>query len=150
MPNKKGGKKYKKHKSKTLTSRQLILKETDDEEYGQVIKVKGNGRFDVMCCDGLTRIGILRGKLRKRQWIHNMDMVLVSLWEFEDDKCSIIHSYEVSEINKLKELKQIPSNFKIKNDEEFDDSKGTFNDYPQTSSSSDTESDDDDIDIDEL
>ena len=42
MPNKKGGKKYKKGKSFQSTNRNLILKE-EGEELGQVISVKGFG-----------------------------------------------------------------------------------------------------------
>ena len=151
MPNKKGGKKYKKKKAQGQSTRQLILKEEDGEEYGQIIKVKGSGRFDVMCCDGTTRIGIIRGNLRKRLWINNLDMVLVSLWEFEDEKCSIIHKYDENDIYKLKEMKQLPKNFQMKQEEGFDVEEETYNtSMPLSSSESDSESSDEDINLDEI
>ena len=69
MPNKKGGKKYKKNKKDTTTIKVLIKRTTDTELYGRVTKICGNGRFTILCTDGIERLGIIRGKLRKRMWI---------------------------------------------------------------------------------
>lgn len=156
MPNKKGGKKYKKGKSFQSTNRNLVLKENDSEELGQIIAVKGSGRFDVECCDGVTRLGIVRGALRKRLWINLHDMVLTSLWEFEDKKCSIIHKYDENEISKLRKLNQIPKNYRLKSEDQYetfhedivDSDDEVKREIPDSESESDSELDD--IDLDEI
>ena len=86
---------------------------------GQVTKIKGNGRFDVRCIDGVIRSGILRGTMRKRVWINQFDLLLVEPWEFEtkNDKCSILHKYDIQEYEKLKKLGHIPNEFKLEGDE---------------------------------
>tara|TARA_B100001287_G_scaffold268887_1_gene265690 strand:+ start:435 stop:974 length:540 start_codon:yes stop_codon:yes gene_type:complete len=119
MPkNKIGGKKHKGKKNDVKTVKNLEIPESN-ETIGQVIKVKGNGRFDIRCIDGVERSGILRGTMRKRVWVNRLDLLLVEPWAFEtdNDKCSILHKYEDDEFEKLKNLGHIPNEFKLENDE---------------------------------
>ena len=45
-----------------------------------------------MCFDtDDIRIGLVRGTLRKRVWINIGDIILVSLRQFDKNKCDIIH-----------------------------------------------------------
>ena len=104
MPkNKIGGKKHKGKKNDVKVVKNLEIPESN-ETIGQVIKVKGNGRFDIRCIDGVERSGILRGTMRKRVWVNRLDLLLVEPWVFEtdNDKCSILHKYEDDEFEKLK------------------------------------------------
>ena len=115
MPkNKIGGKKHRGKKNDVKVAKTLICPEKT-ELIGQVTQVKGNGRFDVRCIDGITRSGILRGTMRKRVWISRLDLLLVEPWEFEtkNDKCSILHKYDNEEYEKLKKLGHIPKEFKL-------------------------------------
>ena len=156
--NKKGGKKYKKQKKQYESSKDLILKENDLEEYAQVINIKGSGRFDLKCVDGKNRIGIIRGKLRKKKWINNLSLVLINKWEFQDEKCSIIHIYENNDIDKLYDLKEIPSTFILQKDNEIlcdDDDYQNFNlDIPSETSEEEMDdkilNDNEEIDIDDI
>ena len=64
MPNFKGGKGFKKKKkqSSTFREKELILKDVkEDQEYGQIKKVNGSGRYQVFCFDGQERLGISAG-----------------------------------------------------------------------------------------
>ena len=36
--------------------------------------------------DGVTRLGHIRGKMRKKVWVSAGDIVLVGLREYQDDK----------------------------------------------------------------
>ena len=119
MPNKKGGKKYKKNKKDNYQSKEIVIKQTDTEKYGQITSIKGSGRFDVRCTDGKDRMGIIRGKLRKNSWVSNLDLVLVDIWEFQDDKCSIIYIYNKNDITTLHNMKQIPTSFNLQEDESY-------------------------------
>ena len=119
MPkNKIGGKKHKGKKNDVKVVKNLEVPEST-ETIGQVTRVKGNGRFDIRCIDGVERSGILRGTMRKRVWVNRLDLLLVEPWTFETDnsKCSILHKYEDDEFEKLKNLGHIPNEFKLENDE---------------------------------
>jgi len=54
----------------------------------------GATRFLVICLDGKKRNCRVRGKMKKRNWVREGDVVLVSPWEFEQDtKADIIFRY---------------------------------------------------------
>jgi len=122
--NVKGGKAHKKKKndSKTSTedfkSTKHVDKKSEDQEYGQVTKLLGNCRLEVLCFDGVTRLCHIRGSMRKKVWIKMNDVVLVSLREFEQSKADIIYKYEIPEINYLKKENEIPDNIKLYEDVE--------------------------------
>ena len=48
-----------------------------------------------------------------------MDVVLVSLRDFEDGKCDIIDVYDDNEVRKLKQEKEIPENIQLEEVNEF-------------------------------
>ena len=129
MPkNKIGGKKGKKggNKNNSQKKKELIFKE-DGQEYAQVTKVNGNGRFEVMCFDGKPRLGNIRGNMRKRVWINQGDFILIGLREFEtkDEKCDIMHKYTIDDARALKAYGELPPESKINTDEHFnEDSDG--------------------------
>ena len=110
MPNKKGGKKYKKGKRNIYTPKELITK-TESEEYACITSKLGNGRFNLSCQDGKQRMGIISGKMRKRVWVNLNDCVLIAKWEFQDEKCNIIHKYSDNEINSLIDNNELEKTF---------------------------------------
>jgi translation initiation factor 1A len=118
--NMKGGKKGKKGKSRDTTKKELTFKE-DGQEYAQVVRMLGNGRLEALCYDGKSRLGIIRGKMRKKVWINIGDIVLVGLRDFQDDKCDIMHKYTADESRQLKAYGELPKEAKINEDEKFDD-----------------------------
>lgn len=48
----------------------------------------GNGRAECYCYDGVTRLGHIRGKMRKKVWVSAGDIVLVGKRDYQDDKAS--------------------------------------------------------------
>ena len=61
---------------------------------GIVTKNLGYTRMIVKCQDGNTRSCRIRGKMKKRRWVREGDVVLVSPWEFQsDEKGDIIFRY---------------------------------------------------------
>ncbi len=159
MPNNKGGKKFKKGK-KTRgfnDKKQLIKKDPEEsQEYAQVVNPKGNGRFELLCCDGgKVRQGTVCGQMRKRVWVNRSDLVLISKWEgmTDDTKCSIIHKYSEDEARRLQKEGELPPNFKLNLDDfetvEDEDESGFIMDQP-SDSDSDSESSEEEIDLDEI
>jgi translation initiation factor 1A len=73
----------------------------------------GNGRVDAQCFDGVKRLATIRGKLRKKVWINQGDIVLLSLREFQDEKADVIQRYNPDEARQLKSYGELPDNAKI-------------------------------------
>lgn len=67
-------------------------------EYAQVLKMLGNGRVEAQCFDGTKRLAHIRGKMRKKVWINQGDIVLLSLRDFQDDKADVIVKYTPDEV----------------------------------------------------
>ena len=54
----------------------------EGELYGRVIKLLGSDQVLVKCADEITRRGRIRGKLKRRIWIRDNDIVIIAPWEF--------------------------------------------------------------------
>ena len=121
-----GGNKRKKGKKQVQEDRELRYKE-ESEEYAQIIKILGDGRFQCKCADGVDRIAHVRGKMRKRTWLANGDIILVSIREFEPEKCDVVEKYKEKEVAKLKSVGEIPDTMVLVNsgeNEEKNDEEG--------------------------
>jgi len=64
---------------------QLVLPSANDV-LGVAIKLLGFDRVLVKCQDGHERLCRIRGKMKRRVWIREGDIVLVSPWDFQSDK----------------------------------------------------------------
>src|SRR5512138_1373877 len=62
----------------------MILPSTNDV-LGIAVKMLGADRIMVKCQDGKERLCRVRGKLKRRVWIREGDIVLVSPWDFQSD-----------------------------------------------------------------
>jgi translation initiation factor 1A len=69
-----------------------VFKE-EGQEYAQVVKMLGNGRLEAQCFDGARRLAHIRGKLRKKVWINQGDIILLSLRDYQDEKGDVIMKY---------------------------------------------------------
>jgi len=52
---------------------------------GVAVKLLGFDRVMVKCQDGHERLCRIRGKMKRRVWIREGDIVLVSPWDFQTD-----------------------------------------------------------------
>ncbi|ELU14599.1 hypothetical protein CAPTEDRAFT_211034 [Capitella teleta] len=99
----------------------------------------GNGRLEALCFDGTKRLCHIRGKLRKKVWINQSDIILIGLRDYQDAKADVILKYTPDEARNLKSYGELPESAKI-NDVEFGDEQDdniTFDDF---------EAEDDEID----
>ena len=166
MPNTKGGKKHKRNKNQNLQPKNLRLKE-EGQEYAQIVRCKGNCRFDVLCFDGKERMAIMCGAMKKRRFVNANDIVLVSLREWQDSICDIIDNYDENLTRKLKEKGLVPDTIKLDVDNQYssddDDDMGVVfsTDIPDSSDEedkleklekvdSDETTSDEDIDVDDI
>lgn len=109
----KGGKNRRRGKNENdREKRELVFKE-DGQEYAQVLKMLGNGRLDAMCFDGTKRLCHIRGKLRKKVWINQSDIILIGLRDYQDAKADVIMKYSADEARNLKLYGELPDNARI-------------------------------------
>lgn len=92
----KGGNKFK--KMKKGFGEVLTKLETADEfqNYAQVVSMLGDARIKIKCLIDnkvVEKLGIIRGSMRKRQWINSGDIVIVCIRDFEPDKCDVVYVY---------------------------------------------------------
>ena len=67
------------------TLKTMVLPSVNDV-LGLAEKVLGAERFMVKCQDGKERLCRIRGKMKRRAWVREGDIVLVSPWDFQSDK----------------------------------------------------------------
>ena len=71
--------------------------------FGRVIKLVGGDNIMVKCTDGKVRTCRIRGKIKRRMWIRDNDLVLISPWDFQSDKADIIWRYISAHAEKIKQ-----------------------------------------------
>lgn len=71
-------------------------------------KMLGNGRLEAMCFDGVKRLCHIRGKLRKKVWINQGDIILIGLRDYQDAKADVILKYTSDEARNLKTYGEFP------------------------------------------
>merc|ERR1712150_296042 len=104
----KGGKNKRRGKKTTdEVQRELIIKEPG-QEYARVVRMLGNGRLEAQCFDGKNRLCHIRGKMIKKVWVVQGDIILIGLRSYEDKKADVILKYRADEARKLKQQGHIP------------------------------------------
>jgi translation initiation factor 1A len=84
--------------------RKSILMPNANDILGIVDKNYGFTRMGVMCQDGHKRMCRVRGKMKKRNWVREGDVVLISPWDFEyEQKGDIIFRYTANQAHWLRE-----------------------------------------------
>ena len=74
----------------------------NNETLGVLEQRNGASRCTVRCLDGKTRICRIPGRLKRKLWVRENDIVLVEPWEFEgDSKGDIIFKYRPIQVQWL-------------------------------------------------
>ncbi len=73
----------------------------DDEVLGIVESMLGANRLKVRCMDGETRTARIPGRMKKRVWINEGDVVLVEPWDWQDEKADVKWRYDSQEADQL-------------------------------------------------
>lgn len=88
-----------------------------DRDEGQMFAIAdnmlGGGRVRAICEDGETRMGRIPGKLKKRMWIREGDLLIVEPWDFQDEKCEVKYRYTRTQVSYLKRKNNIPNSIDI-------------------------------------
>ncbi len=93
-------------KKKVLSEKDLkeMVLPSKNDILGVVQKMLGFDRVMVKCQDGHIRVCRIRGKMKRRTWIREGDIVLVSPWDFQsDERGEIFWRYTQSQVDELKQ-----------------------------------------------
>ena len=74
--------------------------------------------------DGSKRLGHIRGKLRKKVWINQGDIILLSLRDYQDEKGDVILKYSADEARSLKAYGELPESAKINETDTYGHEEG--------------------------
>ncbi|KAF2277621.1 eukaryotic translation initiation factor 1A [Westerdykella ornata] len=117
----KGGKNRRRGKNENDNEKRELTFKEEGQEYAQVVKMLGNGRLEALCFDGTRRLAHIRGKLRKKVWINQGDIILLSLRDYQDEKGDVILKYTADEARSLKAYGELPDHAKINETDTYGD-----------------------------
>ncbi len=72
------------------------------QSFGVVEQRLGGSRMSVRCFDGKTRICRIPGRLKRRLWIREGDIIIVEPWEYDKGKGDVLFKYRPSQVDWLK------------------------------------------------
>ena len=101
-----------------------------NEMFAIVQAILGGRRVTVLCADGETRMARIPGKMRRRQWVRDGDLIIVWPWDFQDSKADVKHRYNKTQALYLSRKGVLPDavdvfGLNIEADD-FDDEDGLF------------------------
>ena len=94
--------KKKKGSQETEIVRIRLPKKDEGEMFGVVLQRHGSDQIRVACEDGQERMCRIPGKMRKRVWIRENDVVVIRLWDFQPIKADIVWRYLGNQVQWLK------------------------------------------------
>ena len=106
-----------------------------NEMFALAEQILGGRRVTVLCADGETRMARIPGKMRRRQWVRDGDLIIVWPWDFQDAKADVKHRYTKTQAMYLSRKGVLPPdvdifgmNTAVDDDDEHDDLFGTMED----------------------
>ena len=84
-----------------MVTRVRVPNKKEGELLGTVVSMLGANRVVVRCVDGATRMCRIPGKMKKRIWIRENDVVIVIPWDFQDEKADVVWRYTGPQVNWL-------------------------------------------------
>ena len=105
----KGSKSKKKGAGKEeITLRVTLPYKPKGEMFAVAETFQGGSRLQVICEDGVRRMGRIPGKLRRRMWVRENDLLIVVPWSFQDSKADVKFRYTPTQTSNLKRRGKIP------------------------------------------
>lgn len=85
----------------TVITRVRVPRKQDHEIFGYVESLLGSNRIRVRCLDGQIRMARIPGKMKKRIWIREGDVVIVVPWDFQNEKADVVWRYTGPQVDWL-------------------------------------------------
>ena len=81
------------------------------EMFGLLVQLHGSDQVRVLCEDGLERMCRIPGKMRKKVWLREGDVVIVKLWEIQKSRADVVWRFfgpQVEQLRRKGYLKNLP------------------------------------------
>jgi translation initiation factor 1A len=78
------------------------------EVFGIASQLLGAARIRVMCEDTISRMGRITGKMKKKMWIREGDLLIVRPWGFQEGKADILFRYSRTQSQYLARKNLLP------------------------------------------
>ena len=106
--NKKNKKNKKNFSEPTENIRVTLPYKPKGEMFAVAETFQGGSRLQLICEDGKRRMGRIPGKLRRRMWVRENDLLIVVPWSFQDSKADVKFRYTPTQTSNLKRKGKIP------------------------------------------
>ena len=74
-----------------------------NQTFGIVQRRLGGSRMEVRCFDGKTRVCRIPGRLKRRLWVREGDLIIIEPWEYSgDSKGDVLYKYTKAQTSFLK------------------------------------------------
>ena len=83
------------------------------EVFGIASQLLGAARIRVMCEDNVSRMGRITGKMKKKMWIREGDLLVVRPWGFQEGKADILFRYSRTQSQYLSRKNLLPASVNI-------------------------------------
>jgi translation initiation factor 1A len=78
------------------------------EVFGIASQLLGAARIRVMCEDSVSRMGRITGKMKKKMWIREGDLLILRPWGFQEGKADILFRYSRTQSQYLARKNLLP------------------------------------------
>ncbi|MCX8158216.1 MAG: translation initiation factor eIF-1A [Candidatus Diapherotrites archaeon] len=88
-----------------------LPKKENREIFGLLIQLHGSNQVRVLGEDGKERMCRIPGRMKKKVWLKEGDLVIIQLWETQQDRADVVWRYFGNQIEQLKRkgfLKNLP------------------------------------------
>jgi translation initiation factor 1A len=83
------------------------------ECFGIASQLLGAARIRVMCEDSVSRMGRITGKMKKKMWIREGDLLIVRPWGFQEGKADILFRYSRTQSQYLARRNLLPASVNL-------------------------------------
>lgn len=83
------------------------------EVFGIASQLLGAARIRVMCEDNVSRMGRITGKMKKKMWIREGDLLVVRPWGFQEGKADILFRYSRTQSQYLARRNLLPASMNL-------------------------------------
>ena len=74
------------------------------EMFAVITKMHGTNQIAAMCEDGTERKCRIPGKLKKRVWMREGDVIIVKLWDFQPIKADVVWRFLPVQTERLRRM----------------------------------------------
>ena len=118
-----------------------------NEMFAIADQILGGRRVRAVCADGDSRLARIPGKMRRRQWVREGDLIIVQPWDFQDSKADVRMRYTKTQsiyLSRKGVLPEIVDLFGMSDDQLSEDDEDRFEETVETQSTPAIEEDADD------